>query len=96
MAQEERPTILGKHQIEKALHDEQKEISSGRLKDENPIDLSSEFQRLCDACRRGDLRACQEQITAGVNLNARDVYDYTPLILVSRCKNLFKCVELIC
>lgn len=77
------PSVLGKHQIEKALHDERKEISSGRLKEENPLDISPDFQRLCDACRRGDLKVCQEQISNGVNINARDMFDYTPLILVS-------------
>ena len=76
--------VLGKHQIEKALHDERKEISSGRLKEENPLDTSLEFRRFCEACRRGDLKVCQEQISKGININARDEFDYTPLILV--CK----------
>lgn len=75
--------ILGKHQIEKALADEAKQISSGRLKEENPLDTSDEFRRFCEASRRGDLKVCQEQIGKGVNINARDEYDYTPLILVS-------------
>jgi ankyrin repeat and BTB/POZ domain-containing protein 1 len=74
--------VLGKHQIEKALHDERKEISSGRLKEENPLDTSLDFRRFCEACRRGDLKVCQEQITKGVNINSRDEFDYTPLILV--------------
>lgn len=82
--------VLGKHQIEKALHDERKEISSGRLKEENPLDTSLEFWRLCEACRRGDLRAAQEQIGKGVNINARDEFDYTPLILVSEKDTLEK------
>ncbi|KAK3704144.1 hypothetical protein LTR37_013984 [Vermiconidia calcicola] len=77
--------VLGKHQIEKALHDERKDISSGRLKEENPLDTSVEFRRFCEACRRGDLKACQEQITKGININARDEFDYTPLILASLC-----------
>ena len=75
--------ILGKHQIEKALYDEKKEISAGRLKEENPLDTSDEFRKFCEACRRGDLKACQEAISTGININARDAYDYTPLILVS-------------
>lgn len=75
--------IKGKHQIEKALYEEKKEISSGRLKDENPLDTSPEFRKFCEACRRGDLKVCQEQISTGININARDEYDYTPLILVS-------------
>ncbi|PPJ53328.1 hypothetical protein CBER1_00928 [Cercospora berteroae] len=78
-------SLLGKHQLEKALYDEKQEISSGRLKDENPLDTSLEFRKFCEACRRGDLRICQEQISKGVNINARDEYDYTPLILASLC-----------
>ncbi|KAF7195487.1 BTB/POZ domain-containing protein 3 [Pseudocercospora fuligena] len=77
--------ILGKHQIEKALYDEKKEISAGRLKEENPLDTSDEFRKFCEACRRGDLKACQEAISMGININARDAYDYTPLILASLC-----------
>ncbi len=76
------PSVLGKHQIEKALHDERKDISSGRLKEDNPLDTSTDFRRFCEASRRGDLKVCQEQITKGVNINARDEFDYTPLILV--------------
>ena len=75
--------ILGKHQIEKALYDERKEISSGLLKEENPLDTSTDFRHFCEACRRGDLKACQELISKGVNINARDEFDYTPLICVS-------------
>lgn len=79
--------VLPKHKLEKALHDERKDISSGRLKEENPLDTSLDFRRFCEACRRGDLKACQEQISKGVNINARDEYDYTPLILVSGRNN---------
>lgn len=75
--------LLGKHQLEKALYEENKDISSGRLKEENPLDTSTEFRKFCEACRRGDLKVCQEQISSGININARDEYDYTPLILVS-------------
>lgn len=75
--------VLGKHEIEAALHEEKKAISAGKLKEDNPLDLSDTFQKLCEACRRGDLKVCQEKITEGVNINARDRFDYTPLILVS-------------
>ena len=84
MANTQADSILGKHQLEKALHDEKQAISSGRMKDENPLDTSADFRRFCEACRRGDLRVAQEQISKGVNVNARDEFDYTPLILVSR------------
>lgn len=75
--------ILRKDQLEASLHEEKKLIESGRLKEDNPLDVSEAFHRLCEACRRGDLKSCQEAITEGANLNARDEYDYTPLILVS-------------
>lgn len=86
------PSVLTKDQIEFALHLERQEISSGRLKEENPVDTSPDFQKLCDACRRGDLKVCQEQISQGVNLNARDMHDYTPLILVSEAALANRCV----
>ena len=72
-----------KHEIEAALHAEHQEISAGRLKDDNPLDQSEGFLTLCKACRRGDLKVCQEKIQDNVNINARDKFDYTPLILVS-------------
>ena len=75
--------VLSKDELEARLHAEKKQISDGRLKDDNPLDLSPPFQTLCQACRRGDLKVCQEMITEGVNINARDRFDYTPLILVS-------------
>ncbi|KAK0959008.1 hypothetical protein LTS01_021589 [Friedmanniomyces endolithicus] len=77
--------ILAKHQLEKALHDEKVAVSSGRLKDENPLDTSEDFRHFSEACRRGDLRLCQELISKGINVNARDEFDYTPLILASLC-----------
>lgn len=61
---------------------EKKLIREGALKEESPLDLSEGFKQLCDACRRGDLKVCQEKISEGVNINARDSFDYTPLILV--------------
>lgn len=80
--------VLGKDQIEKALHEERNAISSGRLKEENPLDTSADFRRFCEACRRGDLKVCQEQISTGININARDEFDYTPLILVCRVNRI--------
>jgi ankyrin repeat/BTB/POZ domain-containing protein 1 len=73
---------IAKHDIEQALHAEKQQISSGRLKEDNPLDDSPQFQQLCQACRRGDLGLCHELIQQGVNVNGRDVFDYTPLILV--------------
>jgi len=75
--------VLRKYEIEQALHEEKRDIASGRLKEDNPLDLSEGFRLLCEASRRGDLKACQERIAEGVNLNAKDSYDYSPLILVS-------------
>ena len=74
--------LLRKDQLEASLHEEKKLIEDGKLKEDNPLDLSENFNKLCEACRRGDLKLCQEMITAGVNINARDRFDYTPLILV--------------
>lgn len=67
-----------------SLHEEKRLIENGILKEDNPLDSSENFRRLCEACRRGDLKVCQEMITEGVNINAKDLFDYTPLILVSR------------
>jgi ankyrin repeat and BTB/POZ domain-containing protein 1 len=75
--------VLKKHEIEVALAAEAQAISAGKLKEDNPLDLSEDFDMFCQACRRGDLKVCQEQISKGVNINARDRFDYTPLILVS-------------
>lgn len=74
--------VLKKAEIEASLAEENKLIKENKLKDENPLDISEEFTRLCEACRRGDLKVCQEMITKGANINARDKFDYTPLILV--------------
>ncbi|OKL62003.1 hypothetical protein UA08_02912 [Talaromyces atroroseus] len=73
--------VLRKDQLEIRLHNEKKLIHEGALKDENPLDFTEGFRQLCDACRKGDLKTCQEKISEGVNINARDSYDYTPLIL---------------
>lgn len=75
--------VLRKDELEVQLKDEHQLIKDGVLKDDSPLDLTPEFQKLCDACRIGDLKGCQEAIATGVNINARDQFDYTPLILVS-------------
>ncbi|KAL8773477.1 MAG: hypothetical protein Q9209_001581 [Squamulea sp. 1 TL-2023] len=78
-------SLLRKDQLEVSLREEKKLIEDGRLKEENPIDLSEGFSKLCEACRRGDLKLCQEMIRDGANINARDGFDYSPLILASLC-----------
>ncbi|KAH7398717.1 ankyrin repeat and BTB/POZ domain-containing protein 1 [Phaeosphaeria sp. MPI-PUGE-AT-0046c] len=77
--------VKKKHEIEAALAIEAQAISAGHLKEENPLDLSDDFRAFCEACRRGDLKVCQEKISEGVNINGRDKFDYTPLILASLC-----------
>ena len=74
--------VTKKAEIEASLQEEQKLIQDGKLKEDNPLDISETFTKLCEACRRGDLKGCQEMITEGANINARDLFDYTPLILV--------------
>ncbi|KKA26428.1 hypothetical protein TD95_000117 [Thielaviopsis punctulata] len=59
-----------------------------------PLDNSPEFESLLEACRRGDLKTCHELIISGVNINGRDRYDYTPLILASICGH-FELVKLL-
>jgi ankyrin repeat and BTB/POZ domain-containing protein 1 len=77
--------VLKKFEIEEALREENQEISAGRLKEDSPLDSSENFRIFCDAARRGDLKTCHEKISEGVNINARDHFDYTPLILASLC-----------
>lgn len=79
-------SVLRKDQLELSLHNEKRLIKEGTIKDDNPLDLSEPFRQLCFACRKGDLKVCQEKITEGVNINARDAYDYTPLILVGQSR----------
>lgn len=74
--------VLKKFEIEEALRAEHQEISAGRLKEDNPLDTSDGFRVLCQACRQGNLVVCHEKIAEGVDINARDPFDYTPLILV--------------
>lgn len=81
--------MLGKHQLEESLHEEQMLIKNGRLKEDSPLDVSKSFEKLCEACRKGDLKTCQEMITEGVNINAHDPFDYTPLILVTHSQSQF-------
>ncbi|EEQ30222.1 ankyrin repeat and BTB/POZ domain-containing protein [Microsporum canis CBS 113480] len=85
--------ILRKDQLETSLFNERKLIGAGQLKEDNPLDLSQPFRELCEACRRGDLKVCQEKITEGVNINGRDLFDCTPLILKQERKR--SCVLLI-
>ncbi|TPX20231.1 hypothetical protein DIZ76_016119 [Coccidioides immitis] len=81
----ESSALLRKDQLATSLHNERKLIEAGKLKEDNPLDLSEGFKELCEACRRGDLKVCEEKITEGVNINARDLFDCTPLILASLC-----------
>ncbi|KAG6056545.1 hypothetical protein E4U17_002140 [Claviceps sp. LM77 group G4] len=65
-----------------------------KLRDANPLDQSDEFKAFILACRHGDLPKCQEYINRGVNINGRDSFDYTPLILASLCGH-FELVHLL-
>ncbi|KAL0937351.1 ankyrin repeat and btb poz domain protein [Colletotrichum truncatum] len=80
--------VLKKHELEAQLKTENELIKSGVLREENPIDQSVEFEAFLLACRRGDLKTCQELISAGVNINGKDRFDYTPLIIASLCGHL--------
>jgi hypothetical protein len=51
-AAELRTTTL-KHEIEKALAQESRDIQAGRIKDDNPLDKSPDFILLCESARRG-------------------------------------------
>ncbi|KAI1658669.1 hypothetical protein F4813DRAFT_41106 [Daldinia decipiens] len=86
--------VLRKHELEAKLKDDIELVRSGVLRDENPLDLSQEFGELLEACRRGDLRRTQELISAGVNINGKDRFDYTPLIVASLCGH-YELVELL-
>jgi ankyrin repeat/BTB/POZ domain-containing protein 1 len=77
--------VLKKYELEGKLHEESRMIKSGVLRDENPLDTTPEFREFLTACRHGDLRKCQELINAGVNINGKDRFDYTPLIIASLC-----------
>ncbi|KAK9495508.1 hypothetical protein V1508DRAFT_364740 [Lipomyces doorenjongii] len=43
------------------------------------------FHELCEACRAGDLEQVDNMVSFGVDVNAIDEFDYTPLILASLC-----------
>ncbi|GFP57409.1 BTB/POZ domain-containing protein 3 [Trichoderma asperellum] len=77
--------VLGKHELEGKLGEESLLIKSGVLRDENPLDTSAQFHEFLLACRQGDLQKCQQLISMGVNINGKDKFDYTPLILASLC-----------
>ncbi|KJZ69356.1 hypothetical protein HIM_11257 [Hirsutella minnesotensis 3608] len=77
--------VLRKHELEGKLGEESLMIKSGVLRDENPLDQTAEFKDFLLACRHGDLRKCQELINLGVNINGKDSFDYTPLIIASLC-----------
>lgn len=75
--------IIRKYELEAKLKDEHQLIESGILREDNPLDQSSEFTEFLSACRKGDLKTCQEFISNGININGKDHFDYTPLIIVS-------------
>lgn len=75
--------VLRKYELEGKLGEESAMIKSGILRDENPLDTSPEFIAFLEACRHGNLKKCQELINLGVNINGKDRFDYTPLIIVS-------------
>lgn len=74
---------IRKDQLEAKIKEEKELIRNGELREENPLDLSPEFEEFLQACRRGDLKRCQEMISSGININGKDQFDYTPLIIVS-------------
>ncbi|CAK7225835.1 hypothetical protein SBRCBS47491_006024 [Sporothrix bragantina] len=72
---------MPKGQLEAKLKEEHELINSGVLREENPLDLTEDFGKFLEACRRGDLKTCQNYISGGVNINGKDEFDYTPLIV---------------
>ncbi|KAH6651895.1 BTB/POZ domain-containing protein [Truncatella angustata] len=86
--------VLRKYELEAKLKDDIALVKSGVLRDENPLDDSAEFHQLLAACRQGDLKRTQELITQGVNINGKDNFDYTPLIIASLCGH-FELVQLL-
>jgi ankyrin repeat and BTB/POZ domain-containing protein 1 len=74
--------VLKKYELEAKLKDDMQLVKSGVLRDDNPLDDSDEFKDLLAACRRGDLKRTQELVSLGVNINGKDEFDYTPLIIV--------------
>ncbi|KAL1840846.1 hypothetical protein VTJ49DRAFT_7689 [Mycothermus thermophilus] len=86
--------VIRKFELETKLKDENQRIRSGQLRNDHPLDSSPEFTEFLEACRRGDLGRCQELISAGVNINAKDRFDYTPLVVASLCGH-FELVQLL-
>ncbi|KAF3004464.1 hypothetical protein E8E14_004509 [Neopestalotiopsis sp. 37M] len=86
--------VLRKFELETKLKDDIALVKSGVLRDENPLDDTAEFKELLAACRQGDLKRTQELITSGVNINGKDNFDYTPLIIASLCGH-FELVQLL-
>jgi ankyrin repeat and BTB/POZ domain-containing protein 1 len=76
--------VLRKDELETKLKDDHRLIETGVLRNEHPLDTSQRFEEFLQACRRGDLKTCQEMISDGVNINGKDQFDYTPLVIVSR------------
>ncbi|KAI1018166.1 hypothetical protein LB505_001335 [Fusarium chuoi] len=76
--------VLRKFELEGKLGEETRLIQSGVLLEENPLDESPEFNEFLMACRHGDLKRCQELISQGVNINGKDRFDYTPLIIQAK------------
>ncbi|KAL2150323.1 hypothetical protein VTH82DRAFT_7999 [Thermothelomyces myriococcoides] len=85
---------IRKYELEAKLKDDNQLIRTGVLRNDHPLDTSDEFQEFLQACRRGDLKRCQELISAGVNINAKDQFDYTPLVIASLCGH-FELVQLL-
>ncbi|KAH6630396.1 hypothetical protein B0J18DRAFT_421070 [Chaetomium sp. MPI-SDFR-AT-0129] len=85
---------IHKFELEAKLKDDNQLIRTGVLRNEHPFDTSDEFADFLQACRRGDLKSCQELISAGVNINAKDQFDYTPLVIASLCGH-FELVQLL-
>ncbi|KAK4102988.1 hypothetical protein N658DRAFT_495057 [Parathielavia hyrcaniae] len=77
--------VIRKFDLEAKLKDDNQLIRTGVLRNDHPFDSSPEFREFLQACRRGDLKRCQELISAGVNINSKDEFDYTPLVLASLC-----------
>lgn len=83
--------VLRKDELEVSLAQEAILIKTGVLRDENPLDDSPEFGEFLTACRHGDLKTCQELMNRGVNINGKDHFDYTPLIIVSHLRIYEQC-----
>ncbi|KAL2198527.1 hypothetical protein P885DRAFT_33069 [Corynascus similis CBS 632.67] len=85
---------IRKFDLEAKLKDDHQLIRTGVLRNDHPLDTSEDFRDFLQACRRGDLKRCQELISAGVNINAKDQFDYTPLVIASLCGH-FELVQLL-